>query len=50
VPAKLIREKCTRDEAEAMNKIAWWDWTDEEIQQRIDDFHLSIPEFIAKHQ
>ncbi len=50
VPAKVIREKCTRDEAEAMKKIAWWDWDDEVIKERMDDFHLSIPEFIAKYQ
>lgn len=50
VPAKVILEKCTRDEAEAMKKIAWWDWDDEVINERMDDFHLSIPEFIAKYQ
>lgn len=50
VPAKLIKEKCSRKEASFMNKIAWWDWDDEKIRQRMDDFRLSIPEFIAKYQ
>ena len=50
VPAKVICEKCSREEAEAMNKIAWWDWDDEVVKERMDDFHLSIPEFIAKYQ
>ena len=50
VPAKIIKEKCTRAEAEAMNEIAWWDWTDEVIKQHVEDFRLSIPEFIAKYQ
>lgn len=50
VPAKVIREKCTRDEAEAMKKIAWWNWTDEQIKMRESDFRLLIPEFISKYQ
>jgi len=50
VPAKVIREKCTRDEAEAMKKIAWWNWTDEQIKMRESDFRLSIQEFISKYQ
>lgn len=50
VPAKVIKEKCTRLEAEAMNQIAWWNWTDEVIKSYSSDFQLTIPEFIAKHQ
>jgi hypothetical protein len=50
VPATLICEKCSREEAEDMKKIAWWDWDDEVIKERMEDFHLSIPEFIAKYQ
>ena len=50
VPAKVICEKCTRDEAEAMKKIAWWNWTDEEIKAHLADFCLTIPDFIVKYQ
>lgn len=50
VPAKVIKEKCTREEADAMNKIAWWNWADETIQQRVEDFRLSIPDFIKKYR
>lgn len=50
VPAKVIKEKCSREDAAAMNSIAWWDWTDEQIKMRESDFRLSIPEFISKYQ
>lgn len=50
VPAKIIKEKCTPEEAIAMNKIAWWDWSDERIKANMADFRLSISNFIAKHQ
>jgi hypothetical protein len=50
VPVRLIKEKCSQAEAATMKLIAWWDWTDERIKECVVDFHLSIPEFIAKHQ
>ncbi len=50
VPAKVIKLKCTPDEAKAMNEIAWWNWDDKKVEQCKEDFRLSIPEFINKHQ
>ena len=50
VPAQVLREKCSREEAQAMNRIAWWNWNDADIEERVDDFNLTIPEFIAKYQ
>lgn len=49
VPARIIREKCTDREKLAMNTIAWWDWEDEVIKQRMVDFKLNIPDFIKKY-
>lgn len=49
VPARIIRYRYTKEEIEAMNRIAWWDWTDEKIRESYDDFYLSIKEFIAKY-
>lgn len=49
VPAKIIKRKCSEKEAEDMNKIAWWNWTDEIIAERQNDFKLKIPEFIEKY-
>ena len=50
VPAKIIKRKCTEEEAAQMNKIAWWDWDDEKVDDCYEDFKLPIPEFIKKHQ
>ena len=50
VPAKIIKRKCTEEEAAQMNKIAWWDWDDEKVEDCYEDFKLPIPEFIKKHQ
>lgn len=49
VPAKIIKYRYTPDEIVALNKIAWWDWSDEEIRERFDDFYLPIGEFIKKY-
>lgn len=49
VPAKLIREKCTRHQAQCMQQIAWWNWDEEDIKNNHSDFKLSFNDFIAKH-
>ena len=49
VPAKLIKEKCSREDAKKMQEIAWWNWDTELIESRVDDFKLSFPEFISKY-
>jgi len=50
VPARIIKRKCTEEEALVMNKIAWWDWDENLIDERYNDFKLSIPEFINKYK
>lgn len=49
VPAKLIKEKCSREEAVSMRQIAWWNWDSHIIENRIEDFKLSYFEFIKKY-
>lgn len=49
VPAKIIKFKCTPEEVGKMNRIAWWNWPDNVIKDNLDDFRLSIPQFIEKH-
>ena len=46
VPAVVVKRKCSEAEADVMNKIAWWDWNDEVIDSRVQDFRLSISDFI----
>lgn len=48
-PARIIRFRYSPGEIESLNKIAWWDWTDDEIRERYDDFYLPIDEFIKKY-
>lgn len=49
VPARIIRFRYSPSEIESLNKIAWWDWTDDEIRERYYDFYLPIDEFIKKY-
>lgn len=49
VPARIIRYRYTPEQIEALNRIQWWNWSDDEIRERYDDFYLSIEEFIEKY-
>ncbi|QLF69037.1 acetyltransferase [Peteryoungia desertarenae] len=50
VPAKLIRERFTRQIAGAMDKLAWWDWDHDRLFAALEDFrHLDADAFIEKY-
>jgi len=49
VPAKIVKRKCTEEEALTMSKIAWWDWDDSILEERIKDFKFDIPSFVSKY-
>ncbi len=49
VPARIIRYRYTPEQIEALNRISWWDWPDEIIRERYDDFYLPIEDFISKY-
>lgn len=50
VPAKLIRERFSRELGQAMNALSWWDWEHDQLHAALDDFrHLSAEEFVAKY-
>lgn len=49
VPARIIRYRYTPEQIEKLNKIAWWDWPDEQIRERYDDFYLDIESFLDKY-
>lgn len=49
VPAKIIRYRYTERQIEFLNKIAWWDWSDEKIRKCYDDFYMDVEAFIDKH-
>lgn len=49
VPARIFKYRYRPEQIEALNRIAWWNWTDDEIRERFDDFYLPIDEFIGKY-
>lgn len=50
VPARIIRYRFTPAQINELNKIAWWDWTDEKIREYYDDFFEDIDVFIKRHK
>ena len=48
IPARIIRYRYEQDEIASLNKIQWWNWSDDEIRERYDDFFLPIGNFIKK--
>ena len=50
IPARIIRYRYSPEQIDALNTIAWWEWTDDEIIERFDDFYIPIDEFIAKYK
>lgn len=49
VPAKVVKKKCSEEDASIMNRISWWDWPEEKINSAHNDFNRSITDFIAKY-
>ena len=49
VPAHIVRYRYTKEQIKALNKIQWWNWSDEQIRERVDDMYLSIEDFIEKY-
>ncbi len=48
-PAKVIRYRFDESTVQSLQKIAWWDWSYEQIKIAIDDFK-NIDEFIEKYK
>ena len=49
VPAKIIKSKCSKEDAIAMQSIAWWNWSEDDIKCRAQDFNLEISDFVKKY-
>lgn len=49
VPAKIIKYRYSQSQIEALNRIQWWNWSDDKICNCYDDFYLPIEEFIEKY-
>lgn len=48
-PAKVIKIKYDAHTIEKLNEIAWWDWDEKLIKERISDFSQDIRTFITKY-
>jgi phosphonate metabolism protein (transferase hexapeptide repeat family) len=49
-PARMIRRRVTEDVEAALKRIAWWDWSREELMAAIPDFRrLDAAAFAAKY-
>ncbi len=49
-PAKILRYRFTDEQIADLLDISWWDWDDDVITERKDDFKLPIQEFIDKYR
>jgi hypothetical protein len=49
-PARIIRRRVSEDVEVALKRIAWWDWTREQLIAAITDFRrLDAAAFAAKY-
>ncbi len=48
-PAKAIRKRFDPDVIQALLRIKWWDWTDEDIALLRDDFYGDVRDFMEKY-
>ncbi len=48
-PARVRRIRYTEEQRAALSAIAWWDWPEATIRERMDDFYLPVDAFIAKY-
>ncbi|WP_010139841.1 DapH/DapD/GlmU-related protein [Oceanicola sp. S124] len=50
VPAKHLKWRFTPRQAEALQALAWWDWSHDDLRDRLPDIRaLPIDDFIAKY-
>lgn len=50
VPSKDIRRRFSAETANAMETIAWWDWSHERLHEALADFRaLTADQFVAKY-
>lgn len=47
VPARVVRRRFDPQVVEAMGRIKWWNWSHEQITERIDAFSGDVTDFVA---
>jgi phosphonate metabolism protein (transferase hexapeptide repeat family) len=48
VPAKFVRERFDPATADVLQKMRWWDWTHQQLEERLADFSGPVNAFIEK--
>jgi virginiamycin A acetyltransferase len=48
-PAKIIKYCFDENTVESLKRIAWWDWTSDEILSRKDDMRGEVSDFVKKY-
>jgi len=48
-PAKVIKYRFTPDIIQALLDIKWWNWSDDIIRSRLDDFYGNVELFVRKY-
>ncbi|MCR9227824.1 MAG: CatB-related O-acetyltransferase [Flavobacteriaceae bacterium] len=49
-PAKVLKFKFDKNQIDILKKICWWDWNEDLIKERIEDFYSNPETFIKKYQ
>ncbi|GAA3613407.1 DapH/DapD/GlmU-related protein [Secundilactobacillus similis DSM 23365 = JCM 2765] len=49
IPGKKIKDRFSDEIKTDLEKIAWWDWSREDLEKYYQDFRLPIEEFVKKH-
>lgn len=50
VPARHIKRRFSLEQAEALQSIAWWDWTHDELRERLPDIRaMSVDRFTERY-
>lgn len=47
-PARVIKYRFPNDIIQKLLYISWWDWSEEKINEHMDDFNLKIEDFVEK--
>lgn len=51
VAAKPIKRRFTENQEDALMEISWWDWSHEQLRERLPDFrNLPIDAFVEKYR
>lgn len=48
-PARIIRDRFPEDIVQKLQRIAWWDWSSEQIAARKEDMQGEVSEFVEKY-